>query len=229
MKTSTTNQHEPLTAGLTVLHERKMGLDFGKLFDKPYEFCMRLFIKTLNFGTIGSNGWIAVNTVKRIIKYVLYTIFTNAVYGLILYNLCTWLAGYSLLYAYLGNFTLIILGLTLDELYLKMFQSKWLVKQIKKEKDNAKNFNVLQFVFDSFISFKTILYVFYILIMIFSEIIDLKLVPMNKDLENFIFANRYSILLLIALDQLIGQFSKDRERIKGISEKFKKHWTENEN
>jgi len=30
-------------------------------------------------------------------------------------------------------------------------------------------------------------------------------------LENFIFANRYSILLLIALDQLIGQFSKDNE------------------
>jgi len=168
-----------------------------------------------------------INKVKRITNYLIYGIFTNAIYGFILYNLCTWLSGYSLIYAYFGNFILIILGLMLDELFLKMFQSKWLVIQIKNNKDMEINYNILKFIFNSFISFKLILYVFYILIMIISEIIELNSILINKNFENFIFANRYSILLLIALDQLIGQFSKDRERINKTSKNFEKNWNEN--
>jgi len=166
------------------------------------------------------------NKFKRITNYIIYAILTNAIYGFLLYNLCTWLTGYSLIYAYFGNFILIILGLILDELSLKMFQSKWLIIQIKNNKDIETNSKIMKFMFDGFISFKLMLYVFYILIMIISEIIELNSIIINKNLENFIFANRYSILVLIALDQLIGQFSKDRERINEVSKKFEKNWKE---
>jgi len=167
---------------------------------------------------------------KKATKYLLYIILTNIIYGIILYNICTWLAGFSLLLAYFGNLVLIIIGLSLDEQNLKMMQSKKIIDDIKKqnEKNQKINFNLFQLIFESFISFKTILYVFYIFILIISEVISLNLITLNNDLEKFILANRYSILLLIALDQVIGQFSKDRKRIKGVAEKFNKNWTESQ-
>ena len=81
---------------------------------------------------------------------------------------------------------------------------------------------------DSFVSFKTVLYMFYIFILIFSQIIDFYPALVGENIGNFISANSYSILLLIALDQVIGQFSKDRERVGKISEKLKKDLVENQ-
>ena len=49
--------------------------------------------------------------IKKIVKYVLYALTSNVIYGLLLFFVFTRLAGYSLLYAYLGNLALIIIGL----------------------------------------------------------------------------------------------------------------------
>lgn len=72
------------------------------------------------------------NKAKQISKYILYAISTNIIYGLILYHVCTWLSRYSLIYSYLGNLALIVIGLALDELTHKMYQSKRFVMQIKE-------------------------------------------------------------------------------------------------
>jgi len=164
--------------------------------------------------------------VKRICRYILYAVLSNALYGFILYFLTTWLAGFSLLYAYLGNIVLIIWGLATDEYVYKMYQSKKLVRQIKREKDAETNYRTILWLIDSTVSFKAVLYLFYIFILIAAQIIDFYPSVVNENLGNFIFSIRYSILLLMAFDMLIGQFVSDRKRMKEISALFKANFSE---
>jgi hypothetical protein len=80
-----------------------------------------------------------------------------------------------------------------------------------------------------FISFKTLIYLLYLFILIASQIIDFNPDLIGENLVNFIQANNYSILFLLAFDTLIGQFSKDKERMKKIAEKLKEDSSEDEN
>jgi len=161
--------------------------------------------------------------ISKLIKTLLYAILTNIVISLIIYFSFTWLSRYSLLYAYLGNLALIVTALALDEIALKMLQSEKHIMDMQKDGDIAGQYHHYQkFLFDSFVSFKTVLYLFYVLILIVSQLVDFYPALMNESLKSFVFANRYSILILIAIDQLIGQFSKDRERIERLSAKLKK-------
>ena len=104
----------------------------------------------------------------QIIKNLLYALISNIIFSFILYGTYTWLAGYSLLYAYLGNIALIIFALVLDEFTLKSIQSAIQSKKLvtKMDKDASLLF------MDVFISFKTVLYIVYIFILILSPIID---------------------------------------------------------
>ncbi len=165
---------------------------------------------------------------KRLCRYTIYAILTNAIYGLILYFLTTWLAGFSLLYAYLGNLALIIWGLMMDEYVYKMYQSKKLVRQIKREKDADTNYRIILWLIDSTVSFKAVLYLFYICIVIAAQIIDFYPSAVSENLGNFVFSIRYSILILMAFDMLIGQFVNDRKRMKKISAIFKANFSEHQ-
>ena len=167
------------------------------------------------------------NKIKQIGKHLFYILWSNVIYGLILYFLFTWLAEYSLLYAYFGNLSLIIIGLAIDAYFLKILQSKKLMMQLKEEND-AKNYRLIQRLVDSFVSFKTILYLFYVIILIFSQILTINPTFVGENISNFILANNYSILFLIAFDMLLGQFSKDKERMKEISENMKKSLVDKE-
>ena len=164
--------------------------------------------------------------IRQISNYLLFTLLFIAIYGSVLYFPFKWLSAYSHLYAFLGNFALIVIILAADELTLKMLQSEEFVMQMRKKKDTEKIYHSLQKVFGNIISFKTGLYLFYVLILIGSLIIELDPTLVGENLGDFIHANNYSILLLIALDMLIGQFSKDRERMKKIPEKLKISLTE---
>ena len=169
------------------------------------------------------------NTMKKIGEYSVYFLWSNALYGLVVYSVFRWLASYSLLYAYLGNLALIVLGLAMDEYMQRMLQSEKLVAELKKEKDSEKNFRFIHWIMDSFISFKTSLYLFYVLILIVSQIIKFDHALVGENMRVFISANDYSILLLIALDTLIRQFSNDRGRMRSISENLKKALDEADN
>jgi len=168
------------------------------------------------------------NKIKKITKHLLYAIASNVLYGFAVYYIYVSLVGQSLLYVYVVNLALIVLFLALDEGTLKMWESKKIVMQLKKEKDIKKSYRYIQLYFDAFVSFKTILYLFYIFVLIAAQIIDFYPAATNENLMNFVYANNYSILLLVAADQLAGQFSKDRGRIKKISAKIKKDLTESQ-
>jgi len=163
---------------------------------------------------------------SRMVKHLIYAIISNVLYGFAVYYIYVSLIGQSLLFVYLVNLALIVLFLALDEAALKMWDSEMIVERLKKEKDIKKGYRYIQLYFDAFISFKTVLYLFYIFILIVAQIIDFYPTLLNENLKSFIFANNYSILLLIAADQLVGQFSKDRARIKNISVRIKKDLAE---
>ena len=146
------------------------------------------------------------------------------VYGIIVYFVFVWLAKYSMLYAYFGNLVLILLLLAIDEYMLKLLQSKDYFERLLKEKKWEEIYGYIQ----KSISFKTELYFFYVLILIFSQILEFYPTLVGENLGSFILANNYSILLLVALDMLIQQYSKDRKRMKKITDELKKSLTENQ-
>ena len=166
------------------------------------------------------------NKIKRIFNFIWFFIYSNVIYGLIVYFVFTWLSGYSLLLGYFGNLVLIILGLVLDACIFKELQSKELVQKLKKEKNPEQASRFLKLVTDNYVSFKTTLYLFYLIILVFSQIISFYPTLFGENISNFILANNYSILFLISFDMLSKQFSKDRAKMKSISENLAKSMDE---
>ena len=165
---------------------------------------------------------------KQITTYTLFSFITNVVYGFILYFVFTWLSGYSQLYAYMGNLVLIIAVLAMDEYTLKMLQSEKFVTKLKQEKDPEKSYRFIQQALNNIGSFKADLYLFYVIVLVVSQVVQFYPTLVGENLVNFILANNYSILFLIAFDALIGQFSKDRTKMKNILEKLKQSLDENQ-
>ena len=168
------------------------------------------------------------NKIKRASKYILYAIFTNIIFGLIYYFLFSWLVGYSLLYAYLGCLALIIIGLILDYHLKNSLVSKKTVETLNKldEKDKKSNYRLLQLVMDSFVSFKTILFVFYIFVLVASQVITIDPTLASVKFNNFIAANSYGLVLVIAFYMIVEQFPKDRQEMKEKSEILRKTFLE---
>jgi hypothetical protein len=156
-------------------------------------------------------------------KYASFIVISTSIYGLAMYFVYTWLAGYSLFLAYLGNLALIIIALVWDELNFKSYDS---IMQSQEALKELKGSRFLRYLLDSFISFKAVLYLLYVFIMLFSQVIDAYPTLIHEGFGNFITANEYSILLLIAVDLFSGQFSKDRKRAGAVLEKFEKAFKE---
>jgi predicted metal-dependent hydrolase len=154
---------------------------------------------------------------KKVGGYLLFIVLSNAIYGVALYFVYTWLAGFSLLYAALGNLSLILLALAWDEGTQRMLESDEIVSMIKKEKDVEKNYRFVRSLTNSFVSYKTALYLFYIVILVFAQVLEFHPTLVGDAFKSFILANNFSILFLIAFDMLIRQFRKDRERMEKAS------------
>ena len=150
-------------------------------------------------------------------KYLLYALFSTAVYGLVTYYLIyKQLAEFSLVYTYIANMLVIILSLTLENIMYGALQSKDF--EITK-----KNYRFARYMYmDSYISVRTTVYLFYIIILVVSQILSFSPTSTNEDFMNFILTVEYGIILVIAFDTLIGAIFKDMERIKNVSAKFEK-------
>ena len=161
--------------------------------------------------------------IKKTLKILLYAISSNVLFGSTIFFTYTWLARYSVLYAYAGNLALIIFGLLMDNYMLNSFQSKKLamqLTQIKSVKDREHNYRLIRGILNNFVSFKTALYTIYILILILAQVIDFHPTLFSEDIRSFIFANNYSILIIIAFDLVLGEFIRDRKRSKDIIKKL---------
>lgn len=162
---------------------------------------------------------------KQVNKYFIYDILGTVIYGLILYFGFTWLSRLSLVYGYLWNFALVILTTLFDRYSIKNMQSDKMVMMMIEKYGIEKTKRMMT---GGFITFKTLLYFFYIFILIASQVIKFNPTLISENLVNFILANDYSILFLLAFDTLIVQFSKDKERNNYILEKLNKYSSENQ-
>ena len=184
--------------------------------------CLRLERTGHKYGRRGN--WMR-NRIKQINKYLILDVVGMIVYGLILYFGFALLAGLSLLCAYLWNFVLIILAISFDVYTEKMLKSVKTMMMLKKEYGTEKAYSMIT---GGFVSFKTLIYLFYLIILVISQIISFSPALFGENLVNFIAANNYSILFLLAFDTFIGQFSKDREKKKKHLEILKGHFAEND-
>ena len=163
------------------------------------------------------------NKIKPVKNYLLYAVFSNIIFGFIYYLVFSQLVKISLLVAYLGCLALIFTGLYLDKLLMRDIISGKTIDQIKhlNATDQVKNYRLIQTILNSFVSFKTILFVFYFFILVASQVLNIAPSLANENISNFITANSYGMVLLLAFDRIIGQFAKDREMTKEKSELFK--------
>jgi len=157
--------------------------------------------------------------VAQLLKYASFFLVSTTVYGLLMFFAYIWLARYSLLLAYLGNLVLIVIALVWDEANFKVLDSLMESKEAVAEMKTSRSF---RWILDSFISFKAALYLYYVLIMLFSQVLHSYPTLVHENLVSFINANEYSILLLIAVDLFAGQFAKDRASARAMRAKFEK-------
>jgi len=95
--------------------------------------------------------------------------------------------------------------------------------QSKDFEITKKNYRFARYMYmDSYISVRTTVYLFYIIILVVSQILSFSPTSTNEDFMNFILTVEYGIILVIAFDTLIGAIFKDMERIKNVSAKFEK-------
>jgi hypothetical protein len=165
----------------------------------------------------------------QLAKYVLYISLSNVLFALVVIVTYTVLSRISLFLSAVGNIALIIIWLLLDRRTHKLLDPQLIIDQIKHEKDAEGAFRSYRlFYLDSFVSFKASLYLFYIFILLFSLVLDYYPGLVGAHLSSFLNANRYSIVLLVAFDELIRQFSKDRTTMKAITAEAERYWDERE-
>ena len=170
----------------------------------------------VNADVQGNGGDLVLKRIIFIAKYMFYTLVMAALYGYTAFFLIyRQLTDGSLLYTYIGNMVLIIIFLTIDYIIHGVLQSKGFII-------TEKNYRFARFLYlDSLVSFKTTVYLFYIIVLVVSQIISFRPTPANAEIANFFTTIEYGILFVIALDTLIGSVFKDMERIDGITAKFK--------
>ena len=158
----------------------------------------------------------------HITKYVLYSIFSAAFYGSLMYFAVyrMWANG-SALTAYLMNIGFIVFSLTVDKIIRVLLAGKMEINE--KSRKLAKFMNA-----DSSISFKTAIYLFYTFILIISQMSVNGFTFMGEDFMAFALSIEYCVLLVIAFDTFIGHLSKDMERTERIAEKIAKYKSDNE-
>jgi hypothetical protein len=168
--------------------------------------------------------------IKKILKrsrYIFFELLGAVVYGIILYYFFTYFAEISLLHAYFGSLALMIFLIVIEECSMRLFESDRYLKKLSERKRAEKYISSNVERFNYTFSVKTSLYLFYVFLLIFSKVIEYNPALVSEDINAFILANNYSILLLIALDRFVGQSAKDRERYNKLTEKIKKYFPDN--
>jgi len=153
----------------------------------------------------------------QMLAYIFHALFVAVIYGLfsffVIYRL---MAGQDVLYAYLWNIGFIIVFLVFDKVVHDVLLSKELI--ITK-----KNYFIATMVHTaSFISFKTVLYLFYTFILIISRVSMLQPEILNDMYRNFVLSIEYCLILLVAFDKFLEHLLKDERRIRRITAKFER-------
>ena len=96
------------------------------------------------------------------------------------------------------------------------------------KKNQKQNHKIILWIMNSYVSFKTVLFIFYFLILIISQVINIFTSIAGETLTNFILVNNSGLVLVVAYDRILNQFSKDRQAMKERLEKIKNYLQDND-
>ena len=154
---------------------------------------------------------------KQFARYLAYGLFAGVIWGLTMYFVYTWLVRYSVLLAYFTNLCLIVMALASDEytfrLLFRSLQSEEALRTLAKSR-------FFQLILEAFVSFKAMLYLFYILLLLLSQVVAHYPALVPASVGAFVDANEYSILILMAIDLFSGQLRRDVKRRNLLAEQF---------
>ncbi len=165
-------------------------------------------------------------TIKTVVNSVLFILMGNAIYGVLLYFFVTWLAGFSILLAYLGNLAFIATMIIFDEWILRRAATpENLYKEFSKldKNDLTLNIRIVRWSMSYYMSFKTFLFVFYIAVLIFAQILKFYPGLAAENISNFINIIEYSVIILLAFKDFGEELSRDRGRTKTRLEEFERY------
>jgi len=156
---------------------------------------------------------------KPVISYFLYTAYAvsmAAIYGLFTYFgvFARGTDGFALR-TYIWNLVLITLVLLVDRRYLAKLK-----KSTEGKKTTSRRYKLVHF-----ISFKASLYLFYMFALALSRLLlllDFETlrweVEALYDFRSYLLSIEYGLILLVAADKFIDQFSKDKKQMRNIAE-----------
>ena len=153
----------------------------------------------------------------QLFVYFLYAIVTAVMYGMFSFFIVYQrLAVESVMYAYLWHIGFIIIFLILDKVANSILLSQEMVI-------TERNYFFVWLTHQlSFISFKTVLYLFYTFILIVSRITLINPGMITPVLHGFVLSVEYCLILVVTFDKFIEHLAKDDDRIRRITVKFTK-------
>jgi len=148
------------------------------------------------------------------IGFMAETIITAAAYGMITYMVIyNRLAGGYALLAYVYNILLMLVFLLLDKVADRLMGKD---DFLSKKRSRAGTILARVLFALHFVSFKTSLYLFYIIMLIASRVAALEHGLISLELYYFIRSVEYGVLLLIPLDKFMDMVTQDDRRITRI-------------
>jgi len=151
------------------------------------------------------------NTRLIFVFELLAIMFTALAIGLFTYYVIyNWLAGGHRLLAYIYNIAFIAIILLFDK-YANFVMSK--DGFLTAERTRFKHFLAQALFATHFVSFKTALYLFYIIMLIISRVSVLEPSLIDRHQLSFIYSVEYGVVLLIPLDKFLELLTKDDKRI----------------
>ena len=151
------------------------------------------------------------NTKMIFIFELVAIVITAVIMGLFTYYVIyEWLADGHRLLAYVYNIAFIAFVLLFDK-YANHVMSK--DGFLTKERTKFKHFLAQVLFATHFVSFKTALYLFYIVMLIFSRVSMLEPDLIDRHHLSFIYSVEYGVILLIPLDKFLELLTKDDKRI----------------
>jgi len=159
----------------------------------------------------------------KFILYALYSVFTAIAYGYVMFaifvRLTQRLDNFSMLHAYIVNLFVILVMLIADKLINDYLLTKY-------EPRRRNGFFTRFLYWESLVSFKTTLYLFYIFILIISRVLTLEpRLMFNETFYGFVLSIEYGLILVVVFDKFIDHLMKDFTRIKIIAEKLRGTFT----
>jgi len=153
-----------------------------------------------------------------IISYCFFAILSAIGYGIFAYiGIYRALAEGSMLHAYLWNVAFIIFFLISDKIvHIRMESRDYVITRRNYLRE-------LWRYIESYVSFKTTIYFFYIFILVASRVTLLEPTLVSADFRSFLLSIEYGLILVVAFDKLTEHLFKDLKRVKAIAEKFKKY------